>query len=87
MKYLKEYILRHEFGDTIVVETPTLWLMTYKRWGYALCWAENWKYKKKDYKTIEEATSQFIDEVNDYYKNKESQNFTLVNIDNYRTDR
>lgn len=72
MKYLTEhtYMVVKDYkpiGTLYVTETPTLWLVSYNRTGYTLLQAKDWRYKKKEHKSIEKAIEAFRKE---YYSNE-----------------
>lgn len=72
MKYLVEHTYmvtkdNNPIGKLYVTETPTLYLVSYKQIGYSMPGAVDWKYKKKEYKTIEKAIEAFCKE---YYYNE-----------------
>ena len=44
-------------------EYKTIWSCSCKQLGHALCSATDWRYKKKEFKTIEQVKGQFIKDI------------------------
>lgn len=51
-------------------EFKTFWRMSGQVYGWALPFADGWRYKKKDCKTAEEAAAVFLKEVEQRYNYK-----------------
>jgi len=66
------YIGEHRFYDYIdgkrskifVEEYATIWSISAKHLGWALCSIQDWRYSKKEFKTVYQALNQFILDAN-----------------------
>lgn len=46
-------------------EYPTIWICYAKQLGHALCFADNWRYKKKDAKSLNDIIKVLTDDLKD----------------------
>lgn len=77
MKYLSETTLIHANGVSYVTETPTLWICTHVVRNHALPCAIDWRYRKREHKTLKDAVNAFRKDVKKYEGRDISEAFTI----------
>ena len=51
-------------SEIFVEEYATIWSISVKHFGWALCSIQDWRYSKKEFKTVYQAFNQFILDAN-----------------------
>lgn len=51
-------------SEIFVEEYATIWSISVKHFGWALCGIQDWRYSKKEFKTVYQALNQFKQDAN-----------------------
>ena len=58
-----------KWSEIFVEEYATIWSISVKHFGWALCSIQDWRYSKKEFKTVFQALNQFKKETNNRLNN------------------
>ena len=68
MRFISEHIFYDDidgkWSEIFVEEYATIWSISVKHFGWALCSIQDWRYSKKEFKTVFQALNQFIQDAN-----------------------
>lgn len=74
MRFIREYSFYDDISskrsEIYIDEYATIWSISARRLGEALCYAQDWRYSKKEYKTVHEALEQFISDANNRFNKR-----------------